>query len=84
RVLAPKNLEGLTPTVFFAMVAFKNTRLKVFELIRVGDSSLDRLYRVAREIIDAGLSDVSREIATLKEHSSPVADTQARAEQLRA
>ena len=82
RVLAPKKLEGLTPTGLFAMVAFKNTRLKDFELIRVGDSSLDRLYRVAREIIDAGLSDVSREIATLEEHSSPVAETQARAEQL--
>ncbi|WP_181861403.1 YobI family P-loop NTPase [Microbacterium sp. JB110] len=82
RVLVPKKLRGLTPSKLFAMVAFKNTRLTDFELIRVGDSSLDRLYRVSREIIDEGLAEVADEIATVETQADPVAETVARAEQL--
>lgn len=82
RVLVPKKLRGLTPSKLFAMVTFKNTRLTDFELIRVGDSSLDRLYRVSREIIDNGLTEVADEIAAVETQADPVAETIARAEQL--
>ncbi|WP_417234035.1 hypothetical protein [Arthrobacter sp.] len=82
RVLVPKKLRGLTASKLFAMVAFKNTRLADFELIRVGDSSLDRLYRLSREIIDDGLAEVADEIAAVEVQTDPVAETVARAEQL--
>jgi hypothetical protein len=82
RILAPNKLRGLTPNRLFAMIAYKNTRLEDFELIRVGNSSLDRLYREARELIDTGLAEVANEIAALEERSGPIAETQARAAQL--
>lgn len=82
RVLEPNKLLGLTPDGLFAMVAFKNTRLEDFELIRVGDSSLDRLYRVSRKIIDAELEGIAGDITALEDETSPVAETQARATQL--
>lgn len=82
RVLTPNKLQGLTASGLFAMMAFKNTRLADFELVRVGDSTLDRLYRATRDIIDGGLTDVTAEIAALEEKREPVAETRARAEQL--
>lgn len=82
RILAPNRLRGLTPDGLFAMIAYKNTRLEDFELIRVGNSSLDRLYREARKLIDTGLTEVADEITSLEERSAPIAETQARATHL--
>lgn len=82
RVIEPGTLSGLTPRGLFGMVAYKNTHLNDFEQIRVGESSLDRLYRLSREVIDEGLESVAQEIAALESTPSPVASTVARAEQL--
>ena len=82
RILAPDKLAGLTPGGLFAIVAYKGTHLEDFELIRVGTSSLDKLYRVSREIIDDALSDVAKELTDFESSTEPVAETLARAEQL--
>jgi hypothetical protein len=49
RVLAGGKLGGLTSSGLFALVAYKNTHMKQFELIRVGSSELDVLYRRSRK-----------------------------------
>jgi hypothetical protein len=82
RVLLPEKLKGLTPSGLFAIVAYKNTHLGDFEQIRVGESSLDTLYRRSRTIIDAGLEQVANELALARDQGQPVARTTARAKTL--
>lgn len=82
RVLLPEKLKGLTPSGLFAIVAYKNTHLGDFELIRVGESSLDTLYRRSRTIIDAGLEQVAKDLAQARDLRQQVALTTARAETL--
>lgn len=82
RVLAGGKLGGLTSSGLFALVAYKNTHMKQFELIRVGSSELDVLYRRSREIIASGMDTASATLAALREQGTQIAATDARAEQL--
>ncbi|WP_457840990.1 hypothetical protein, partial [Staphylococcus aureus] len=56
--------------------------MKQFELIRVGSSELDVLYRRSREIIASGMDTASATLAALREQGTQIAATDARAEQL--
>lgn len=82
RVLAPGKVSGLTAHGLFALIVYKNTRLEDFELMRVGQSSLDKLYRASRLLIDEALGAVSREISTLEDGQQPLVETEARAAEL--
>ncbi|GAA1402446.1 YobI family P-loop NTPase [Oerskovia paurometabola] len=52
---APTTVPDLTPERLFAMVLFKNAHAHDFEAIRLGNSSLDRLYETWRALVDANI-----------------------------
>lgn len=52
RIFAKDGEElALTDTELFAMMLYKSTHLEDFEKIRIGDSSLDKLYNRTRELV---------------------------------
>lgn len=82
RVLFPGKIEGLTESRLFAIVAYKNTHLEDFELIRVGSSNIDTIYRRSREVIGATLDGLSEQIENLEGTEGPDPLTTERAAQL--
>jgi hypothetical protein len=51
----PDGMDTLTPNQLFAMVVYKNLHLEDFELMQLGRSNLDTVYRLSRELVSANL-----------------------------
>lgn len=62
---AGKQLD-LDDTQLFAMMLYKNTNLREFEKIRLGESSLDRLFRDFEEQRSRNVTRLAKEAAELK------------------
>lgn len=56
-----KQLE-LSETQLFAMMLYKSTHLSDFEVIRLGASKLDKLYKVSRTLVSENIRRVEREL----------------------
>lgn len=56
-----KQLE-LSETHLFAMMLYKSTHLSDFEVIRLGESKLDKLYKVSRTLVSENIRRVEREL----------------------
>lgn len=50
----------------FAMVLYKSTHLSDFELIKLGKSKLDQLYKKSRELVAENLKRINGELATAR------------------
>ncbi|MFC8190832.1 P-loop NTPase fold protein [Cellulomonas sp. NPDC057328] len=67
RVLdVPKPAPDLTADRLFAMMLFKNSHLADFEAIRIGESSLDKLYQLWRDLVEGNLERLRVESDTVR------------------
>src|SRR6218665_1061723 len=76
-----KDLE-LTETQLFAMMLFKSTHLADFEVIRLGRSSLDKLYACSRELVASNIRRIEREARATRQELARADSTAARAVRL--
>jgi len=72
----------LSQDELFAMMLYKNTHLVDFELIRTGQSKVDDLYRVSRELVRANLSHLGTEAADLRRRLSRIDSAASRGQNL--
>jgi hypothetical protein len=61
QIIDPKTLD-LDPDKLFAMILYKSTHLSDFELIKLGKSNLDDLYRDSRLLVTSNLSKLGGKI----------------------
>ena len=52
----------LKPDRLLAMVLYKSTHLGDFELIKLGNSNLDNLYRASRDLVEMSLTDIESKL----------------------
>lgn len=64
RQVIDKGTLDLSQNGLFAMVLYKSTHLSDFELIKLGESDLDKLYEISRDLVKQNLSCVGTAIAT--------------------
>lgn len=76
-----KDLE-LKETQLFAMMLFKSTHLADFEVIRLGRSSLDKLYALSRELVTANILRIEREARATRQELAQAGNAVARAARL--
>ncbi|GAA2462176.1 P-loop NTPase fold protein [Agromyces soli] len=60
-----KQLE-LSETHLFAMMLYKSTHLSDFEVIRLGESKLDKLYKVSRTLVSENIRRLERELRSAR------------------
>lgn len=62
----PTPVPELDPDRLFAMILFKNSHLADFEAVRHGESSLDRLFRTWRSLVQANLEQLRDDSTRLR------------------
>lgn len=62
----PNPVPELDNERLFAMILFKNAHMAEFEAIRLGESSLDRLYDLGRSLVSSNLRRLREEAVELK------------------
>jgi hypothetical protein len=82
RLIRDGKIEGLKAAVLFGVVTYKNTHLADFELIRVGESRLDKLYQSFRSVIDHSTERVSADIRAMEASTDAPEQPTARAAEL--
>ncbi|MGJ8526012.1 hypothetical protein LMG33818_001760 [Halomonadaceae bacterium LMG 33818] len=58
---------NLNKTELFAMMLYKSKYLRDFEMIRLGDSNLDRLYRSSRVFVEKNIKKIEKERRELRD-----------------
>jgi hypothetical protein len=77
QVIAKSSLE-LDDDHLFAMMLYKSTHLSDFELIKLGTSNLDELYRSSRRIVDEQTTRLNREIRAARRRLNTTTGLEAR------
>lgn len=57
-----KDSLNLNDSELYAMMLYKSTHLSDFELIRLGKSKLDDLYRISRDLVSKNISNIEQKI----------------------
>lgn len=73
---------NLSKTDLFAMMLYKNTHLTDFEVIRLGKSKLDTLYKVSREVVTKNIKKLEGERSVLRQRLEQNNGAALRSEQL--
>lgn len=76
-----KHLE-LSETCLFAMMLYKSTHLTDFEAIRFGNSSLDQLYDVGRQLVIANVKRLDQELRAARQRLTKLEGAVFRSRQL--
>ncbi|TAJ49454.1 MAG: DNA-binding protein [Herbiconiux sp.] len=72
----------LSETDLFAMMLYKSTHLSDFEVIRLGQSKLDRLYEASRSLVTDNVTRIEREIRVAKHQLARAGNAGNRAQRL--
>lgn len=72
----------LSQTALFAMMLYKSTHLRDFEAIRIGQSKLDALYDVGRDLVTANIERIENENRTLQRQLARLESIAKRSERL--
>ena len=72
----------LSQTALYAMMLYKSTHLSDFEAIRIGQSNLDTLYRVGRDVVTANIERVQSEKRILQDRLARLDSIDIRSERL--
>ncbi|WP_202796633.1 DNA-binding protein [Acidithiobacillus ferrivorans] len=73
---------NLSETDLFAMMLYKSTHLTDFETIRLGNSKLDVLYEVSRELVTANIKKLEGELRDLRKRLPRIDGVATRSAQL--
>lgn len=72
----------LSETDLFAMMLYKSTHLTDFETIRLGNSKLDDLYKIYRELVNENIKKLEDELRKLRQRLTRIDGASTRSKQL--
>ena len=81
-LLGERSLPGLAEDQLFAMILYKNIHLSDFELIRIGQSCLDTLYRHNRSIVTGNIRELNSRARQLDQELVVPGSVEERSERL--